>query len=126
MFHNDNGIIRRTRNGAIVCELDELDTAIDSLAHIRNQLAVSDDDAEERYTAEGIDRYFEASPDFAVSTDYWREDSARNWEGIPGTELFRRYQKHAETYCWGCRDSGEDPTYRGFVNWLIMLRDYDS
>lgn len=78
---------------------------------------------EDRYTTEGIDRLFRASPDFIVSLDRWNRESKYSWAGISGPDLFNGYQKHAEHYCEGCLEYGREPTYEGFRQWLINLRD---
>lgn len=77
---------------------------------------------EDRYTLEGIDRLFKASPNFIPSKERWENESKYFWSGIPGRELFSNYQKHAEFYCEGCMENGTDPTYEGFRQFLINLR----
>lgn len=125
MFFIDQGHVRLTRDNTSVCPVEEIDRALMELSALKQGLNTgeSEEALEDRYTVEGIDRHFQADPSFTPSVDIWREDALRGWENLTGPEMFQRYPKHAETYCWGCREHGIDPTYQGFKDWLIRLRD---
>lgn len=120
MFYIRNDRIVLVDSDADVCSVDEVDSAIQALQQFKSTNVEIDED---RYTNEGIDKEFRASPDFIPSKEIWKEDSKTDWRGIAGPDLFNRYQRHAETYCWGCNDYGQEPTYEGFRQWLIQLRD---
>lgn len=128
MFYIDNGLVRLTRDNIVVCEVTDIDRAIHELSLLKNasRVGVEEEAIEDRFTVEGIDRHFEASCGFVVRPEIWREDALRNWEHLSGPELFNRYQSHAETYCWGCRDIGIEPTYQGFREWMMRLRDLND
>lgn len=96
----------------------ELPTLITQLQQLSTEQEVA-----QRYTPEGIDRFFRANPTFSPSLELWAADSIQDWRHLSGQELFNRYQSHAETYVWGCRDFNEDPTYEGFREWLCLARD---
>ncbi len=125
MFYIDQGYIRLTRDNTPVCPAEDITRAIHELSSLKGSMTAGETEEafEDRFTPEGIDRHFQADPNFNVSVDMWREDALRSWEHLTGPELFQRYQKHAETYCWGCRDHGIDPSYSGFRSWMIRLRD---
>lgn len=128
MFYIDNGLVRLTRDNIVVCEVSDIDRAIHELSLLKtaNTTNIGDEAIEDRFTPEGIDRHFTASSDFVVRPEIWREDALRSWEHLTGPELFNRYQSHAETYCWGCRDIGIDPSYQGFREWMVRLRDLNG
>ena len=123
ILENDTVLLSRCRSS--VCHVEDIDRAIQELQLLRQNLSsgTNVEVDEDRYTAEGIDRYFRASEGFNPSRDFWSEDSPKNWEDVPGPELFNRYQKHAECYCSGCVEYGIEPSYEGFRQWLIKLRD---
>ena len=115
-----------------ICSVNDIDRAIHELTLLKSglntaQIDVSGPEEEEewvdRFTPEGIDRQFKANVDFRPSIERWEEDSRIQWEGIPGPELFNRYQIHAQCYCEGCLEYDLEPTYEGFRQWLIDLRN---
>lgn len=121
MFYLRQGCVYLSRGDALVCPEGDIGKAISCLSTLnRNKI---DEVEEDRYTVEGIDRYFQADPNAQQSREIWREDSLRNWEHLSGPELFQRYQRYAEIYCTGCREHDRDPTYEGFRHWLINARD---
>lgn len=80
----------------------------------------------ERFTPEGIDRQFRAPHDFVPDREAWKRDAQTSWVGIPNEILAGRYQRHFETYIRGCNDFNIEPTYEGFRQWMIDLRDMDG
>lgn len=125
MFYVDNGLVKLRRDGTVVCDYTELDRVVHELSNLRSVANHREEElsAEDRFTPEGIDRYFEVSPDFVVHEELWEQDSQRNWEHLTGPELFSRYQREAQAYCWSCMDIGIEPTYQGFREWLVRFRD---
>lgn len=121
MFYVRQGCIHLTQGDSFVCAVGDIGKAIDHLSVINRGAA--EEAAEERYTSEGIDRYFQAGPNAQLNRELWREDALRNWEHLSGPELFQRYQRYAEVFCDGCREYGRDPSYEGFRAWLINTRD---
>lgn len=73
----------------------------------------------------GINPYFTAPPGFETPEQDWVHDSLTDWADVPDSELFQRYPKHAESYCWGGRNMGLAMSYAGFREWLCTLRDMD-
>lgn len=123
MFYIDrNNDVRLSEGHWRVCHIDDIPRAINELNHLASSKE-EEGDNKGIFTSEGIDRYFTADPDFVASQSQWEEDSENDWENVSDSQLFVRYPKHAETYCWGCRDSDTDPTYKGFRRWLMLLRD---
>lgn len=125
MFFIENEHLKLTQNRVVVCPVEDIPRAIQELHFLLGTVPSStiEERNEERFTSEGIDRLFRAEVGFVPSREYWQEDSPRNWEGLTGAELFNRYQKHAETYCEGCAEYGMVPSYAGFREWLIKIRD---
>jgi hypothetical protein len=123
MFYLSDGRVKLTDSQADVCGVDEIESVISALMALQGEVTTPKEIDDDRYTLEGIDRQFKADPGFVPSKEVWWEDSVVDWRGIPGAILFQRYQRHAETYCWGCMDYSQDPTYEGFRQWLIQLRD---
>lgn len=124
MFYLHQGIVRLERNQELVCEIDQINEAISRLQNLAADYEeASNDSLESRYTPEGIDRFFRASTEFVNDERRWREDSIRDWLHLSGPELFNRYQIHAELYCEGCLKNDQEPSYQGFREWLIQLRD---
>lgn len=146
MFYLHNETIRIVSNDDVLCPLKNVDIVINELVDIKNSVnnkknsfnvtfnpvIIDDEDeneedsVEDKFTAEGINRCFQANPNFVPSEQYWQEDSIKNWKGLSGPELFSRYEKHAEIYCQGCRESGREPTYEGFREWLIGLKSWSE
>lgn len=112
--------IQRDQHTVPVCTYPELPMLLSKLERDFNSQAAP------TRTPEGIDIYFRAEPGFQPSLEAWAEDSKYDWKHLSGEEMFNRYQLHAETYCWGCRDFGQMPTYDGFREWLIMLRESEG
>lgn len=136
MFYvNGNSVYVNTDNGDVeLCHVNNLPLVIHELTGLNlliNEPTPIDEEKDEedvsdRFTLEGIDRFFTAEVGFLPSIERWAEDSKTNWMNIEGTELFNRYQKHAECYCSGCLDINCEPTYEGFRTWLVTLRDLDN
>lgn len=126
MFYLHDGRVKLEDSQADVCAVEEIDSAIRKLMTLLGGAIVPSTDVDyddDRFTLEGIDRYFKADPDFMPSKENWLRDSLKDWSGISGPVLFTLYQRHAESYCSGCMEYGQDPTYEGFRQWLIQLRD---
>lgn len=126
MFYIENGKVMAVASQGIVCDETEIEKAIYELSLLNANQMDGDSDVEsddERYTAEGIDRYFQADPKFEVSIADWQEDAPQDWAHLTGPELWNRYQKHAEWYLYGCDEHGHEPTYEGFRRYLIDLRN---
>jgi len=110
-----------TANQQFFCYINDIPRVIERLKELYDAESVDFD--EERYTEEGIDRFFEVPPETPLDRSSWDEDSVHNWENLPGPVLFERYGHYAQIYCEGCRDHKVDPTYQGFRDWLSALKD---
>lgn len=125
MFYHRNGMVFLTKDQHAFCEVEQLEEVIQRLEFLAKEIqkAAKDEEAEPRYTPEGIDRYFKADYRFINDERRWKEDALRDWNHLDGPELFKRYQIHAELYCEGCQRNGDEPSYQGFREWLMFLRD---
>lgn len=126
MFYIRNGIVYLTKNQQHLCEAEQLNDVIQHLQFLLNDYQQKKEELElneERYTPEGIDRFFHANPNFINDERRWKEDSIRDWKHLDGFELFDRYQIHAQLYCEQCYENDQEPSYQGFRDWLIFLRD---
>lgn len=126
MFYLHDGRVKLEDSQADVCAVEEIGNVIRQLIALQGTFPTTSNEVEvdeDRYTLEGIDRYFKADPNFMPSKENWLRDSLKDWSGISGPALFILYQRHAESYCSGCMEYGQDPTYEGFRQWLIQLRD---
>jgi hypothetical protein len=125
MFYLHNGVVYLSKNQQSFCEVEQLDSVIDQLTKLQTtyRQKKDDDDLDERYTPEGIDRFFQADPQFINDERRWKEDALRDWKHLTGPELFERYQIHAQLYCEYCQNNDLEPSYQGFRHWLVQLRD---
>ena len=127
MFYLENGLIKVVANDAVVCREDEIEKAVYELSVLNSNIPTpvsTDELLEDRLTVEGIDKAYRADFSFSPSLEYWQEDAVNDWRGWTGPQLFERYQKHAEHYCEGCAQFNMEPTYEGFRQYLIRLRDH--
>ena len=122
MFYIDDGVVKHSVSQTEVCPVDEIPRGVQELNYLYHSYQVESG----RYTEEGIDKQFTAPEGYIPNKQLWAQDARVNWEGISGLELFRRYPVHAESYIWGCNEYDQEPTYEGFRQWLIMLRDAEK
>lgn len=132
MLKMENGVVKLL-SGVEVCRFQDIPEVISCLVKICQENVLEDNvdeieenDIDERYTSEGIDRYFKSTEMTSGPSPTWEADSLINWAGIPGPVLFSRYPRHAECYCEGALEYNFEPTYEGFRQWLINLRDQDN
>jgi hypothetical protein len=123
MFFVEGDRLKLAANRMTVCPLSEIQRAITELETIRDSppAPYGNEWIDERYTAEGINRRFQAAEHYTADPAQWKRDAENYWHGIEGPELFRRYQKHAEFYCEGCASVNREPTYEGFRDFLIEM-----
>lgn len=119
MFIVDNDKVVIKDHNVELCKVSEIESIVKQLYDLRNTHLIELSTSEQRFTDEGIDRYFKADPNYTLSKEVWKEDADTNWRGISGPLLFNKYQKHAELYCEGCIDYNVTPTYDGFKEWLV-------
>lgn len=119
MFYVEEGVVKLVTNQSVVCKVDGIPNAVKELKFLFESHQLDDD----RFTEEGIDREFQAPAGFVPNTALWAQDAPVSWVGVDGPELFRRYPFHAESYVRGCNEYDQEPTYNGFREWLITLRD---
>lgn len=122
MFYINDGKVKHTITQTAVCGVEDIPRVIQELNYLYQAYQVESG----RFTEEGIDKQFVAPEGYIPNKELWAQDARVNWEGIPGPELFRRYPIHAESYIWGCNEYDQEPTYEGFRQWLVMLRDSEN